>query len=700
MTAHDASGHGRDGALQNFYNDPSQWVPGLITNALSVNPDYWGEQQVVLVTNTDGAFDFSSGLEFTLSAWVYGNPASQGVNGGIIARGFGNGGEQYSMDMDSGHFRFFVRNASDTPTVISSSIAPNGTWQLICAVYKAADGLMKLYVNGVEAGSAAPPASLLVTNHDLSIGARQSANYDGAPYDDDWVGLVDDARVYGRALVAAEVQALYNAAPTVAPSVVQDPVGRTVFAGGTVSLSATASGTLPLKYQWYQGSTAVAGATAATLTIASVNSANVGAYSLRVTNGGGYTNTAAATVALLPAAANTYESLVVGDLPEAYWRLNETNDGTGIIFDSMGRHDGATRSWGGQVDNGAGFTYGQPGALADNPDTCVLFQNANQNLITVPYSAALNATPFSFECWANLSSLPVSPLWYSTYSSVDSTGGAVNRGGGLFAMGEDGKWEDWFYENGIWGVGSGSPTAISQWVHLVATYDGTWQYLYVNGTLVSSLATTFYPNTTTPFHIGSARSDLAAGDKWFDGPLDEVAWYRTALSAARINAHYTLGVYGTNSLPVFVQPPASQTVAVGATATFTATVVGAPTINYQWKKDGVDISGATGTSYSVPSTYYTDGGHQYSLAATNSVGGVVSVAATLTVMPPASQTNLVLRTKAGTSGAGTIIEIIWPAGTLYSAPEITATNWTAVSDATLPYYTVSPTNATMFFKLK
>src|ERR1035438_5803026 len=71
--------------------------------------------------------------------------------------------------------------------------------------------------------------------------------------------------------------------------------------------------------------------------------------------------------------ANTYESLVVADAPEAYWRLNETNDGTGMIFDSMGRHDGATRSWGGQVDGGAGFNYSQPGALADNADTCILF---------------------------------------------------------------------------------------------------------------------------------------------------------------------------------------------------------------------------------------------------------------------------------------------------------------------------------------
>jgi hypothetical protein len=694
MTAHDCSGNGRDGTLQNFYSDPAQWVPGLITNALSVNPDYWGEQQVVLVTNLE-AFDFSGSLEFTLAAWVYANAASQGTDGGIITRGFGNGGEQYSMDIDAGKFRFFVRNASGAATIITTSIAPNGTWQHVCAVYKAVDGLMKLYVNGVQAGTATPPPSLLANSHELSIGARQQSNYEGAPYDFDLVGLLDDARVFGRALVAAEVQALYTAAPTVAPTIVQDPVGRTVFVGGTVSLSTVAAGTLPLKYQWYKGATAVAGATNATLTLASVNSANVGAYSLRVTNGGGYTNSASATVALLPAPANTYESLVVADAPEAYWRLNEAYDGTGIIFDSMGRHDGATRSWNGTADGGAGFTYGQTGALADNADQCILFQNANQNLVTVPYSASLNSTPFSFECWANLSSLPVSPAYYGTYSSVANAAGAVNRGSGLFAMGQNGDWEDWFYKNGTWGVGYGSPTAVGQWVHLVATYDGEWQYFYVNGTLVSSLAASFYPNTSNPFHIGSSRSDWATGDKWFDGLLDEVAWYRTALSPARISAHHDLGVHGTNSLPVFVQPPVSQTVTVGATATFTATVIGAPTIAYQWKKDGVDIPGANSLTLPVPNTYYTDGGHQYALAATNSIGGILSLPVTLTVMPPSSQTNLVFRAKAGTSGSA--LELIWLAGTLYSAPAVTGP-WTAVGEAVLPYYTVSPTNAAMFFR--
>ena len=63
------------------------------------------------------------------------------------------------------------------------------------------------------------------------------------------------------------------------------------------------------------------------------------------------------------------------------------------------------------------------------------------------------------------------------------------------------------------------------------------------------MATTFWPNTTMPFHIGLSRSDWGSGEKWSDGLLDEMMWYGPALSPARLKAHYTSGLCGTNSLP-------------------------------------------------------------------------------------------------------------------------------------------------------
>jgi hypothetical protein len=70
-----------------------------------------------------------------------------------------------------------------------------------------------------------------------------------------------------------------------APAISSQPQGETVQCGQTASFSVTATGTGPLGYQWYFGTNVIANATNATLTLASVNYANAGGYSVLITNG-------------------------------------------------------------------------------------------------------------------------------------------------------------------------------------------------------------------------------------------------------------------------------------------------------------------------------------------------------------------------------------------------------------------------------
>ena len=84
------------------------------------------------------------------------------------------------------------------------------------------------------------------------------------------------------------------------------------------------------------------------------------------------------------------------------------------------------------------------------------------------------------------------------------------------------------------------------------------------------------------------------------------------------------------TLPVITTQPASQSVAVGGTATFTVVASGAPPLAYQWKKDGVTIGGATAASLTINNVQATNAG-SYTVAVTNSGGSVTSNAATLTV---------------------------------------------------------------------
>jgi len=72
-------------------------------------------------------------------------------------------------------------------------------------------------------------------------------------------------------------------------------------------------------------------------------------------------------------------------------------------------------------------------------------------------------------------------------------------------------------------------------------------------------------------------------------------------------------------------------VVAGASTTFTASASGTPTPTYQWRKNGVAIPGATGSSYTLANPAASDAG-SYTLVATNSAGSTTSNAAVLTII--------------------------------------------------------------------
>ena len=86
----------------------------------------------------------------------------------------------------------------------------------------------------------------------------------------------------------------------------------------------------------------------------------------------------------------------------------------------------------------------------------------------------------------------------------------------------------------------------------------------------------------------------------------------------------------TTVAPTFTTHPASQTLATGANATFSAAAAGTPSPTYQWLKDGAALAGATSASYTLTNLRSTDAG-AYTVAATNSAGSATSNPAQLTV---------------------------------------------------------------------
>jgi len=131
-------------------------------------------------------------------------------------------------------------------------------------------------------------------------------------------------------------------------------------------------------------------------------------------------------------------------------------------------------------------------------------------------------------------------------------------------------------------------------------------------------------NTYTLATFGS--TDLTASDLTF-----------SALPAGLTGAFTVTSNLGAGSIvfevfgpPVIAAQPRSVTTLMGGTATFSVAVNNSPGLGYQWFKDGVAITGATGSSLTIHNALAADIG-AYTVAVSNGAGGVTSDAATLSI---------------------------------------------------------------------
>jgi hypothetical protein len=113
-----------------------------------------------------------------------------------------------------------------------------------------------------------------------------------------------------------------------------------------------------------------------------------------------------------------------------------------------------------------------------------------------------------------------------------------------------------------------------------------------------------------------------------NGALFSVVVTNSAGSVTSNNATLTV----TAAVPPSITTqPANKTVTAGATAKFSVVATGSAPLSYQWRKDGVNISGATKPSYVTPPTTLADNGALFSVVVSNSAGSVTSNDAVLTV---------------------------------------------------------------------
>ncbi|MBA3288009.1 MAG: PQQ-dependent sugar dehydrogenase [Acidimicrobiia bacterium] len=156
-----------------------------------------------------------------------------------------------------------------------------------------------------------------------------------------------------------------------------------------------------------------------------------------------------------------------------------------------------------------------------------------------------------------------------------------------------------------------------------AGYDGDFFFAdYCSGWMkaydpITDTATPFATGITTPTHI-------------IFGP-DGNLYYLTRNTQGGSGWITKISFTGSTA-PSIANQPDDVTVGVGQSASFTVEAQGQAPLAYQWRRNGVNILGATQPSYTLANAQLSDSGAAFTVRVSNGSGFVVSDPAVLTVV--------------------------------------------------------------------
>ena len=173
----------------------------------------------------------------------------------------------------------------------------------------------------------------------------------------------------------------------------------------------------------------------------------------------------------------------------------------------------------------------------------------------------------------------------------------------------------------------------SRWFYLKPTTNGVM--------VIDTVGSDF--DTVLSVYTGSSLFSLTLLVSDNNGAPDGVR-SRVSFTAVKNTSYYVavdgvLGASGIVSLnyllgnaPTITLAPTNQTVRTGTNVTMTAAATGTPAPAFQWRRNGVDVPGATSSSLALVNVTTNLSG-SYTLVANNGIGSVSSTAGVLTVTP-------------------------------------------------------------------
>ncbi|MDE2172661.1 MAG: peptidoglycan-binding protein [Patescibacteria group bacterium] len=228
-TAGDSSGSGNAGTLEG--SPLPTWTTGKIGGALSFD----GVTDTVAIGNP-AVLNFGTG-SFSYGMWVYPTANTSTWDEAWWKGGGSAANPGYDLELGSGYWTANVSDGTNIYQVILSSTSFLNQWVHIFVVVDRNAGLMKAYLNGQQVSTTSISGLGSVTG---PSSASLSTTYR-------FEGLMDDVRVYNRALSDSEVASIYNepAAATPTPTPTPTPTGPApTFAGVSASITSNTTVTI------------------------------------------------------------------------------------------------------------------------------------------------------------------------------------------------------------------------------------------------------------------------------------------------------------------------------------------------------------------------------------------------------------------------------------------------------------------------
>ncbi len=601
----DASGNGRDGT----YTSTALGTAGALAGS--------GDSDTAITltggTGNAGAVPYDTWMNgltaVTVEAWV--NTTATSGTRFVVAR-TGNTNYNYGLAVINGKAFMGLRTTSTSLGATGTTNVADGLWHHLVGTW---DGTtLRIYVDGVLDGTASLSGTMTTAANGLQVGGR-GANY--------FVGSIDEAAVYSSALSASRIAAHYGAGTSSAPAVTAALTGTGALTASVVPVriaAAALTGTGGLAASVVPVGVAAAvlagtgGFAAAAVAVAQSSALLDGAGTLTadvevpgeapdlagdLAGEGALTATitaVAAVDALLPgsgaptatvapvaATDAAYADQVLADEPWGYWRLGEdgteatTEPYTVRMRDSSGnRHHGSLST--------ISARFSLPGALPADPDTGIGRANGAVPTSIDPGWAPLDVftaegffdtTPPALpgDTYRNIVALSVFPV--TTFAVAYSPGFdrvefRTRAAGGTTV------------------IVAATPATVGVH-HFAATYDGAEMRLYLDGELVGTAAQSGPLAQATRIYVGSTAG--AQGDLY--GLIDEVALYRTALTAEQIAQHHDA---------IDTPAPAWRYADLSGATTLTAALELVPGIAARLTGTGVFRATAVPVAISIPMT--------------------------------------------------------------------------------------------------